>query len=125
MILENAEDNCIHQLRVIHLHEAKFSLLCRVFWRKLLHNTEDKKILNEGACGGRLNCNAHMPPFMDDTMNEMSCMNRKHLMKLDNDTTLCHNGMLVSIRALISRAFGMSKNATMVWAKHFMKQSMN
>ena len=37
MILKSAGDNRIHRLRVIHLYEADFSLICGVFWRKIKH----------------------------------------------------------------------------------------
>ena len=117
MIQKSAGDNRIHRLRVIHLYEADFSLICGVFWRKLLHNAEDENTLNEGTYGGRANRNAHMPPFMDNMMNEISRMSRKHLIKFDNVATSCYDRILVSVGALASRAFGMSKNVTMVWAK--------
>ena len=58
-----------------------------------------------------------MPPFMDNTMNKISRMSRKHLIKFDNDATSCYDRALVSLGALASRAFGMSKNVTMAWAK--------
>ena len=68
MILKSEGDYRIHRLRVIHLYEADFSLLCAVFWRKLLYQTVDNNQVNTGLYGMVPNRNAHMPPFMDNMM---------------------------------------------------------
>lgn len=117
MIQKKAGDHRIHRLRVIHLYEADYNLICGVFWRKLLYQAEDNHLLNDCTYGGRPNRNAHMPPFMDNMMNEISRMSRKHLIKFDNDATSCYDRILISLGAIASRSFGMSKNVTMVWAK--------
>ena len=91
MIQKKAGDNRIHRLRVIHLYEADYNLICGVFWRKLLYQAEDNQLINDCTYGGRPNRNAHMPPFMDNMMNEISRLSRKHLIKFDNDATSCYD----------------------------------
>ena len=107
MILKEAGDFQIHQLRVIHLYKANFSLLCGIFWCKLLYKAMDAKQLNIGLYGMVPHRNARMPPFMDNMMNKFSRMSQKHLMKFDNNATSCYNRILVSLGSLASRSFGL------------------
>ena len=125
MIFKEIGDNRIHCLWVIHLYKLDFSLICGVFWRKLLHQAEDCHLLNKGTYRGRPNRNANMPPFMDKIMNKISRMSRKHLIKCDNDGTYCYNRIVISLGSLASCAFGMSKSVTFVWEKHLRRLNIN
>ena len=116
MILKEAGDFCIHRLQVIHLYQADFSLLCGIFWQKILYKAMDGQQLNTDLYQMVLLCNAHMLPFMDTMMNKISQMSCKHLIKFDNNATSCYNRILVSLASLTSCSFGLPAQVTKLWA---------
>lgn len=116
MTLKKTGDCRIHRLRVTHLHKADYNPMLGVFWRETLHQAEDLTTINEGLYGGRPGQNAHVPVFVENMENKIFRMSGKHLIKFDNDAASCYDGISVLVGSLASRAFGMPRNVTVVWA---------
>ena len=64
MIEKDPGDPRIHRLWVLHLYEADYSLIISTEFRRLMHECEDKNILNPGGYGCRPSRSAHDPVLL-------------------------------------------------------------
>ena len=67
MIMKEPENFKIHQLRVIHLYEADYSILLGLHWQATLYHAEDKYLNNDGTYRSQPNCSAIIPFFFRKT----------------------------------------------------------
>jgi hypothetical protein len=107
----------IHRLRVIHIYEADYNLMLAVKWRNAIHKAEDEIIVNEGQYGSRPNRNATDPVFMEEMQYEICRASRKPQVNGKEDATACFDRIIPNCAVLASRAFGVPKQVTAVWAK--------
>jgi hypothetical protein len=62
----------IHRLCMIHIYKAAYILLLSIKWQQLLHNAEDKGLVNEGSYGSRPSREVRTVVFMEMMQMEIS-----------------------------------------------------
>ena len=117
MIQKDPGNSKIHRLRVIHIYEADYNLLLGVKWRQLLHQAEDKGLINKGCYGSRPGKEARTLVFMEMMQMEISRSSRKPFIKFDNDATSCFDRIVPGTAMLISRKYGLHRNVAAVCGK--------
>lgn len=114
LIEKDQGDPKIHRLRVIHLMEADYSLLMGHYFRKVMHTSEDKQLLNPGCYGSRANRSAHDPIILEVLQREYSMVTRTSQIKFSNDATSCFDRILPPLANLISRSYGLPKDIAQI-----------
>ena len=74
--------------------------------------------MHDGHHGGRPGHTAHGPVAAEELTNEMSRVTRRPNAKFANDATSCCDRMLMSLASIVSRKFGVPKNACVAMAKN-------
>ena len=67
-----------------------------------MHEAEDTGIVNPGQFRGRPGQTAHNPVFIEEQIQEYSCLTRYTLIKFANDATACYDRILPSIASIAS-----------------------
>ena len=95
----------IHRLQVIHLYEADYNLLLALQARKIVHNAEDNKLLNDSLYGARPGRTAHDPVGIEEFVAEITRLSRKPCIKNAEDSTACYDCIVPGIGNLASRGY--------------------
>jgi exonuclease III len=102
----------IHRTRVIHIYEADFNLTLGLKWRIALYQSEALKQLNEGQYGSRPRRNALDPVMIEELQFEISRASRRMFLQTNYDATACYDRIIPNLAMMVSRRFGVAKQAT-------------
>jgi hypothetical protein len=118
MIFKEPGNYRIHRLRVIHIYEADFNALLAIKWRKLLHLSDNKGLINERQYGGRLGCEAQSLTLLEELKYDLSYLTRRTLFNFYNDATSCYDRILVPLASgVINRKYGLDRRIVAIHAK--------
>jgi hypothetical protein len=110
MIEKDPGNPQLHRLRVIHLYESDYNALLGIRMRQVVHNAEDKKLLNPGTYGSRTNRQALDPTFLEVLQYDYASLTRWPEIKFSNDATSCYDRITPSVSNIIARSMGLHKN---------------
>lgn len=108
----------IHKLRVIHIFEADFNLMLKLLWaRRLVWHAHKNNALHESQAGSRPDHRC-IDVVLRKTMNYLySTLTRTPLITIDNDAKACYDRIICNVAMLVSKYFGMTKEACQFHAK--------
>lgn len=112
MIKKDNNISKINKLREIHLYEADYDLLLKILWaRRLVWNAHDNQCINDSQAGSRPGCNSIDIVILKEMKYLYLRLTKTGLATMDNDAKSCYDRIICNLAMIISRFYGMPKNA--------------
>jgi hypothetical protein len=107
----------INRLRIIHLFEADFNLLLKIYWgSRLVWRAKDMNMLNPGQHGSVPGRTAMELVMLNQLSNDICRSAKINIIRFDNDASACYDRILVHLGMMAARRCGMPENALLVHA---------
>jgi hypothetical protein len=110
MIEKEPSNPRIHQLCMIHLYKANYSLLLGIHFCRLMHKFEDTMALNPGYYNCRPARTAHDPIVIEVLQMDYTYATQFPHIKFSDDAPSCFNRIIPSVSSIVAWSYGLHHN---------------